>query len=131
MDAWTSDELERIGKVEELEIESMRRDGSLRQAVTIWVVRVGDGLYVRAVNGPGKGWYRGTRSRLEGRIRAGGVVKEVTFAEETDPAVHDQIDAAYHSKYRHYAQYVPPVVTAQARAATIRLLPRASGAPAR
>jgi hypothetical protein len=40
-----------IGRAEELEIASARRDGTLRQPVTIWVVRHGDDLYVRSVNG--------------------------------------------------------------------------------
>jgi hypothetical protein len=45
--AWTSDELTRIGEADELEIASLRRDGTLRDPVTIWVVRHGDDLYVR------------------------------------------------------------------------------------
>jgi hypothetical protein len=52
MSEWTSDELTKIGNAEELKIASMRRDGSLRKPVTIWVVRQGDGLYVRSVKGP-------------------------------------------------------------------------------
>jgi hypothetical protein len=51
MSTWTSDELETIGGAEELEIASLRRDGTLRRPVTIWVVRHGDDLYVRSVNG--------------------------------------------------------------------------------
>ncbi len=47
MTAWTSDELNEIGKAEELQIASCRRDGTLRHPVTIWVVRVGDDFYVR------------------------------------------------------------------------------------
>jgi hypothetical protein len=45
--AWTSDELIRIGASDELEIVSLRRDGTLRDPVTIWVVRHGGDLYVR------------------------------------------------------------------------------------
>jgi hypothetical protein len=41
---WTSDELDRIGWAEELEIASLRRDGTLRKPVTIWVARHGDDL---------------------------------------------------------------------------------------
>jgi hypothetical protein len=44
MTAWTSDELTKIGAVEELELTSRRRDGSLRKPVIIWVVRHGDDL---------------------------------------------------------------------------------------
>lgn len=52
MTPWTKEELNKIGNADELEIASLRRDGTLRRPVTIWVVRVGDGLYVRCVNGP-------------------------------------------------------------------------------
>ena len=51
MAGWTSDELNKIGAAEELEIATVRSDGTLRKPVTIWVVRVGDDLYVRSVNG--------------------------------------------------------------------------------
>ena len=52
MTAWTSDELSRIGQAEELQITSARPDGTMRPYVTIWVVRVGDDLYVRSAFGP-------------------------------------------------------------------------------
>ena len=51
MTAWTPDELAKIGAAEELLIASLRRDGTLRNPVTIWVVRHGGDLYVRSVNG--------------------------------------------------------------------------------
>jgi hypothetical protein len=125
---WTSDELTKIGTAEELEIASQRPDGALRKPVTIWVVRVGDDLYVRAVNGRTGAWFRGALSRHQGRIWAGGVEKDVTFVEEAASDLHDQIDAAYWDKYRRYPQYVPPVVTPEARAATLKLVLRATSA---
>ena len=36
---------------EELEIAASRPDGSLHRFTTIWVVRVGDDLYVRSYRG--------------------------------------------------------------------------------
>jgi hypothetical protein len=125
MSAWTSDELKKIGTAEELQIASLRTDGTLRQPVIIWVVRVGDDLYVRSVNGRTSGWFRGVQTRHAGHIRAGGVAKDVTFVDENDPAINDLIDAAYLAKYRRYPQYVAPMVTPTVRAATIKLVPRA------
>jgi hypothetical protein len=52
MSEWTSEELEKIAAADELHLASVRRDGTLRKPVTIWVVRHGDDLYVRSVYGP-------------------------------------------------------------------------------
>jgi hypothetical protein len=51
MATWTNEELDKIGAAEELEIAPVRRDGTLRNPVTIWVVRHGNGLYVRSYRG--------------------------------------------------------------------------------
>ena len=125
MTMWTSDELNKIGTAEELEIASLRRDGTLLNPVTVWVVRRGSDLYVRSWRGRTGVWFRSTQARHEGRIWAGGVEKDVRFEEATDPALNDGIDAAYRSKYLHHgAQWVDPRVAAEARATTIKLVPR-------
>ncbi len=51
MTTWTNDELTKIGTAEELQIAARRGDGTLRNPVTIWVVRLGDDLYIRSVKG--------------------------------------------------------------------------------
>ncbi len=123
MAPWTRYELDKIEKTDELQIASLRGDGTLRNPVTIWVVRLGDDLYVRSVNGRDSAWFRGTQVRHEGHIRAGGVDKDVTFVEE--PAMQEQIDAAYRTKYRRYAaNIVGSIVTPGARSATLKLVPR-------
>ena len=126
MTVWTSDELNKIGTAEELRIASLRHDGMLRKPVIIWVVRVGDELYVRSVNGRTSAWFRGVQVRHEGHIWAGGVEKDVNFVEETDLNINDQIDAAYLTKYGRYPQYVAPMVTAEVRSTTIKLVPRST-----
>jgi hypothetical protein len=107
-------------------------DGTLRKPVTIWVVRHGDDLYVRSGYGRTSSWVRGTQERHEGHIRAGGVDKDVLFV-EADDDVNDEIDTAYRTKYHRYsARFVTPMVSPEARAATIKLVPgstsRATGA---
>jgi len=128
MTTWTNDELSKIGTAEELQIIPRRRDGTLREPVTIWVVRVGDDLYVRSYRGRNGAWFRAAQASHEGRIRAGGVEKDVTFVEETGSGLNDQIDAAYRSKYGRYSQYVAPMVTAEAHSTTIKLVPRLASA---
>ena len=126
MATWTSDELKKIGTTEELQLASLRRDGSLRKFVTIWVVRNGDDLYVRSVNGRSSKWFTGVQARHAGCIRAGRVDTDVTFVEESDPALNDQIDAAYRAKYHRYAaSIVNSCLTPDARSATIKLVPGA------
>jgi len=123
MTAWTSDELGKIGAAEELQIAAVRRDGTLRNLVTIWVVRHGDDLYVRSVNGRTASWFRGAQVRHEGHIQAGGVDKDVLLV-ETDN-INDEIDAAYRTKYHRYAaSIIDAIVSPQARAATLKLVPR-------
>jgi len=124
MNEWTSDELTRIGNAEELEIASVRSDGTRRKPVTIWVARDGDSLYVRSVKGPSSAWFRGTQDRHEGRIRAGGLEKDVTFV-RADQAIEDKVDAAYRAKYRRYAgSILNSVLTPHARSTTTKLVPR-------
>jgi hypothetical protein len=128
MSTWTNDELRRIGQAEELRITARRRDGTLQKQVTIWVVRVGDDLYVRSYRGRHGAWFRAAQANHKGRIRAGGVEKDVVFVAETDPSLIDQIDAAYRSKYGRYPQYVAPMLTAEVRSTTIKLVPRSTNA---
>jgi hypothetical protein len=124
MGAWSEAELSEIAAAQELDLASvMRPDGTLRRPVTMWVVRVGDDVYVRSVNGRRSSWFRGAESRHEAEIRAGGVEKEVSLV-ETD-ALNDEIDAAYSAKYgNRYPGIIPSIVAAEARAATLKLVPR-------
>jgi hypothetical protein len=124
MTDWTNDELDKIGGSEEIRIASLRRDGTLRKLVIIWVVRLGDNLYIRSANGREGAWFRGVLEKHEGRIWAAGVEKDVTFVEETDPGINDRIDEEFLTKYRRYPQWVAPMVIPKARAATIKLVPR-------
>jgi hypothetical protein len=124
MTAWTAAELDTIGRTEEIEIAALRPDGTLRKPVLIWIATVGDDAYIRSAYGHNAAWYRGTQVRHAGRIKAGSVEKDITFA-AVDPALHDAIDAAFRTKYsRHPAQYVDMVLTQEARSTTLSLTPR-------
>jgi hypothetical protein len=127
MTEWTADELTRIGQAEELKVSSTRPDGTLRPYVTIWVVRVGDDLYIRSAYGGANPWFVRATTSGTGRIRAGGVEKDVTFAAAAADA-HGAIDAAYRAKYdRHGPAIVGTVTGADVEATTLRLVPRAAG----
>jgi hypothetical protein len=124
MAGWTEDELERIAAAEELAIAPRRKgDGELRAPTTIWVVHVGDDVYVRSWRGPTGSWFRAAQLTREGRISAGGVEKDVRFV-DGDDSVDDAVDAAYRAKYGRYSSYVEPTIAPQARATTLKLVPR-------
>ncbi len=75
------------------------------------------------LDGRGGTWFRRALQRHEGRIRAGGVERDVAFEEPGD-ADHRAVDDAYRSKYGRYAgTYVEPMVGPVATAATLRLAP--------
>ncbi len=124
MTQWTSDQLDKFGKAEEVQIASVGRDGKLRKPVTVWAVRLGDDLYVRSVRGRNGHWFRGTQEKHEGRIRAGGIQQDITFV-EADHDIDGQVDAAYRDKYRRYAgRILDSVLTPEARSSTLKIVPR-------
>jgi hypothetical protein len=121
---WTAEELDTVAAADELQIAALRPDGSLHPYTTIWVVRVGDDLYVQSCRGRAGAWFRSAQRCRAGRIRAGGVERDVTFDAPRD-ADHDAIDRAYRTKYARYASSdVDPMLNLGARAATLRLTPR-------
>lgn len=121
---WTEDQLRGIGDATELQLAPRRSDGSPGSFTTMWVVRVGDGLYVRSAGGPDRTWYRKALAGRRGRIRARGMEAEVDFA-EADPEVNEEIDAAYHAKYDRWgAGPVGHVTGRGAHGVTIALIRR-------
>jgi hypothetical protein len=119
---WSGTDLAAIGGAIQVDLAAERADGTLRRPVAVWVVRVDDDLYVRAIHGPERSWYRGTRTRLAGMLWAAGLERAVRFA---DPAgdLDDRVDAAYREKYGSWGPSLDLVLMPGARAATIRLLP--------
>ncbi len=122
MTTWSGEELSTIGDASELQVASLRGDGSLRSPRTIWVVRHGDDLYVRSVRGSEGTWFRGVQERHEGHISSGGLDRDVTF-EDADHALDDEIDEEYRRKYGRSSSAVDRITSAGARATTICLVP--------
>src|SRR6478735_11834893 len=81
MCTWNPDELNQIAETDEMYIAARRRDGTDRKPVIVWMVRLGDDVYTRSVNGPEAAWFRGTRARREGHISVGGLDKHVMFVD--------------------------------------------------
>jgi hypothetical protein len=123
MSGWTPEELDRVGRATELQIASRRPDGSLRRYVTIWTVRADDDIYVRSAYGYDNTWFQRALRSGEGRIRAGGVERDVRF-EVAEADVADAVSAAYRAKYDGYGpSIVGSVTSAEAVESTLRVLP--------
>jgi hypothetical protein len=124
MTNWTPQDLDVLGGTEEIEITTLRPDGSARAWTPIWLVRAGDGLFVRSYRGAAGAWYRHARQGDPTRIRARGREHDVAVA-APDTDTTSPIDEAYRAKYARYGDtYLSPMVTPAAQAATLRLTPR-------
>lgn len=120
--AWTEDELDRIGRAEELRIASRRPDGSFGPYVIIWAVVADGAVYARSAHGAGNGWYRRALTRGSGRIRAGGVERDVVFSHAAD-GPQAAIDAVYRKKFARYPSIVPGIIGPAVHDVTIRITP--------
>jgi hypothetical protein len=124
---WPAGALARFGAAGEIEISTRRRDGSLRAFVPIWIVTVGDALYVRSYRGVGGAWYRHAIQHPAGAIRAVGHPADVTFTPvgQQHRDLMKAINDAYRSKYARYGDtYLQPMLADQAVATTLQLAPQ-------
>ena len=124
---WSKDELHRIAEADDLHIAPFRDDGVTYGTPTwIWSVAVDGALYVRPYNGRNSRWYQAALSQKAGRITAAGLTRDVAF-EPVDGPINDAINDAYRAKYRN-SPYLGPMIGTRARAATVRITPRETGA---
>ena len=124
--AWSSSELERIGRAEELQIAAKRADGTLGRAVPIWVVRAGGQVYVRTWYRRDSGWFGHVVGSRRARIRVPGLEADIAIEDVGDDKgkLRASVDAAYRAKYGRYGHAtVERMVTDDAAAATLRLIP--------
>ena len=76
-DDWTDDEIAALTSEDEIHVSSIRRDGSARPPVTMWMVTDGGSVYVRAVKGVDGPWYRHVRATDHAHVTARGVTADV------------------------------------------------------
>jgi hypothetical protein len=117
----TADALHHLGGVDEIRIGFQRPDGSTR-SVPIWVVQVGDHIYVRSVRGPKGGWYRRLRANPDGEVRDGEHRHLVRVEAVTDAGTLAEITRAYATKYGG-SPFVRPLLGGPSVDATLRLDP--------
>ena len=120
---WPNEELRKIAETDDFHISPFREDGKTYGTPTwIWSVVVDGELYVRSYNGQSGRWYQAALKKKSGRITAAGMTKEVDF-EPVSGSINDSIDDAYRSKYA-LSPYLKPMISARARAATVKVMPR-------
>ena len=125
---WSTEDLEQIGRAEELQIATKRADGTLRRWVPIWVVCVGDQVYVRTWYRRDNGWFGHVLGSRRARIRVPGLevdvgVEDVGSDKEDRAELRANVDAAYHAKYaRHGGPSVDGMTSDTAAATTMRLV---------
>jgi hypothetical protein len=127
MTSWSPDDLGRLGGAGEVEVSSVRRDGSRSRPRTVWIARVGDQLFLRSVNGPDAAWYRLTRTFHQGLIEAHGVARDVTWVDvdaTEQAAVNTAVDEEYARKYRGSTSAIAHINSPLARTTTMRVEPR-------
>jgi hypothetical protein len=115
---WSGHELELIGTAGELDIAVKRADGTLRRWTPIWVVRVGDGIYVRTWHRRDTGWYGAALRSGLARIRVPGLETDVVVV-DVGEELRESVEAAYRSKYGESGS--SSMVAASAAVTTLRL----------
>jgi hypothetical protein len=124
--AWSPEQVERIGRAQELQIATRRADGTLRRWVPIWVVCVGEQVFVRTWYRRDNGWFGHVLDSRRARIRVPGVEVDVAAEDvgEDTAKLRPGVDAAYRAKYRRYSgPSVDRMATDDAAASTLRLIP--------
>jgi hypothetical protein len=129
--SWTPEQLQQIDGARELEIASMRPDGTQRQWLPIWVVRVGDQVYVRTWYRRTTGWFGDVVTTQQARVRVPHLETEVVVEDisDDDTDLRSAVDQAYQAKYAPPAGgSVRQMTTDSAAATTLRLSPAVKAA---
>jgi hypothetical protein len=91
-----------------------------RRGTVIWVVVVGDGVFVRSVRGPGAKWYTAALADRRATLALDDRRWPVEVTPVADPHVIDQVSQAYLAKYAT-SPYAKPMVRSEVLPTTLRL----------
>lgn len=121
MSGWNPKDLAAFAAASEIAISTLRRDGTARTPVAIWLVRAGDALYVRSYHGRSGSWFRQVNAHPAARVRASGRDVAVRLV-PAEADVRDDVDRAYWVKYGR-GGFGAAMTTDDAAATTLRLDP--------
>jgi hypothetical protein len=110
----------RLAETEEITIFTQRSAESPAHRTTIWVVVVGDVVYVRSVRGKAGRWYKEITANPVGAIHLPGERISVHAVPVTDNKTIEQVSQEYLRKY-HGSEYAPAMVRHEVLDTTLRL----------
>lgn len=113
---------ERLAEIEEIQIETRRSAENPVHRTIIWVVVLGDAVYVRSVRGKAGRWYKELTANPSGAIHMEGQRIPVHAVPVTDPNIIEQVSKEYLRKYRG-SEYAPAMVRDEVLDTTLRLDP--------
>lgn len=124
--------LSTLETIEEIELETTTPDGGRTHRTIIWVVTVGDQVFVRSVNGSAARWYREARQTPDLILHAGDESIPVTAVLAADPGSVQRVSDAFKAKYaRRSAASTASMLQPHTLETTMRLEPTAVDSPGR
>jgi hypothetical protein len=96
--SFPSDDLERLARAEEIEIETQPPDGPVHRTV-IWIVVDDDEAFIRSVRGKAGRWYREATANPAVAIHVDGRRLPATAIPATDPDSIERTNKALRQKY--------------------------------
>ncbi len=109
---WSTEQLQLLDAAVELNIAVPRPDGALGRWTTVWVVCVGQGVFVRSWHRRETGWFGRAVTTGRARIRAIGLVTDVAVVDlgrtgdrsgeeqQLQGELFDEVDSAYRDQVR-------------------------------
>jgi hypothetical protein len=119
--SFSSDDLARIGKAIEVEIETQAPDAPAHRTV-IWAVVNGDEVFVRSVRGRAARWYREAAANPAVALHVDGRRFAATAIPATDPDSIERTSAELRRKYDRIPG-LRPMLEPDVLDATLRLEP--------
>ena len=114
----------RLAQAQEIQLERQRSGAMVPgQRTTIWVVGVGDDLYIRSVRGPAGRWYQAITANPTATVHLDGQRIAVRAIPVTDDATIERVSEAYRRKYRNDPS-MPTMVCDDTLPTTLRVEPR-------
>ena len=119
------DTLATLGPIREIELETTSVDGAQTHRTIIWVVTVGDQVFVRSERGSAGRWYREARHTPDIILHARDESIPVTAVPAADPDTVQRVSDAFTAKYgRRSAASTAAMLLPHTLETTLRLDPR-------